>query len=459
MLAMTTTPSGRYAAGYIRESTEDPERDAEAQKAGQREDVIRVARSDGTDPASILWFDDWGRSGSEHAKRPQQERLLSEVRAGKVAVIYARALDRLMRSTRRLADLLDLAEKTGTRIVTQREGEVRQDNPSTWIFVNAIMMAAEYESRVGRIRAKAAMATKVREGQRIGRYEYGEDPSRPEQDLDAVLAAFDEAGSYNGASRLLNERKVPTRNGGDTLWSGTVVGKIVRRHRRDIAIQPKRQGAAPRTARLFAGLLRCEWCETHGNPGRYMTSMPRRVGWNGNKTETIAYFCSTGRMIDGHPRPLVIAESKVKPWVAKTLEPFKTIAASRMAKTTPEAAEVVQGQRDALKAEGARVLDLYQAGDLDKDEYTRRRDDVRARLEALERRGFLLHVFDTPGALQPVPLIDLGGDPATANAELRQLWTAILMRHRDGVMVPHDVLWQPGAKEWAEGRDPEEVGA
>jgi DNA invertase Pin-like site-specific DNA recombinase len=461
VLAMPTEqPGSRYAAGYIRESSEDFGRDLDAQKAGQREDIVMAARKDGTDPATLLWYDDWGRSGSEHAKRPQQERLLADVRAGKVAVIYARSLDRLMRSTQRLRDLWEATKSTGTRIVTLREGDVSGDNieenPSAWMFVQAIMTAAEYESRVGRVRAKASMATKRRDGTRIGRYDYGKDPNRPEQDVSKVLEAFDAAGSYNGAARFLNDWQVPTRSGGDVLWVGTVVGRIVRVHRRDIAIQPKRQGSAARAPRLFTGLLVCDWCTDHGQNAR-LTSMPRRVGWNGNKNETIAYYDSKGRALPRHPRPFVIAERKVKPWVEEQLKPYRTIAASRMAKTTPEEAEEVQRQREALEAQRGRLVDMYQGGDIDKGEYEQRRDTIRATLEGLERQGYLLRVLGTPGGLADAPLIDLDGSVADANAELRQLWSAIHLRHIDGILVPDRVDWQPGALEWAEGRGGEDI--
>ena len=89
----------RYAACYIRESMGE---DTDDSKEGQRQDCRTLATKDGTDPALLVEYDDWQRSGSESAKRPAQDKLIEDMRRGNVRVIYARSMDRLMRSTRKI---------------------------------------------------------------------------------------------------------------------------------------------------------------------------------------------------------------------------------------------------------------------------------------------------------------------------------------------------------------------
>src|SRR5687768_3268865 len=108
--------------GYLRESAGDALNDEE--REGQRIDIRRLAERDGHDPSTITWVDDWGRSGSRGSDRPAQARLMEDMAAGRVAVIYARAEDRLMRDMRGSLDFEDLARAHGIRIVTQREGDV-----------------------------------------------------------------------------------------------------------------------------------------------------------------------------------------------------------------------------------------------------------------------------------------------------------------------------------------------
>jgi len=433
--------TGKYPAAYIRESSEDWDRDLDAQKAGQREDVRAVATRDGADADRLHWYDDWGRSGSEHAKRPAQDRLLSDIRKGLVSVVYARSLDRLMRSTQRLRDLWQAAGATGTRIVTMREGDVSADkiesNPSAWMFVQSIMTAAEYESRVGRVRAQAGMATKRREGQQIGRLGYGDAPG---DRLDVLLAAWDRTRSFNGTAGELNDAKVPTRVKGAT-WDGLTVARIVRRHR----IVPKvvRQGVAATAPRIFSGLLRCSCGDT-------MTSMPRRAGVGRQKTETIAYYCRRAHTTPGHPRPYVIAEAKVRAWTEHELADVKTVLGERKARKRGKDAD--QQRRGALLATREGIGDAYAAGAYGavgsppaKATLARKLTKLDADLEGLEAAETVHLLAD--GNMTQVPYVDWTEDPGEVNERLRTLWTAVELGHVDSRLVPVKPQWVPGVWE------------
>ena len=84
----------RIIAGYVRESSGDTLNDAE--REGQRIDIRRLAERDGYAAASIVWYDDWGYSGTRR-DRPAYVRLRADISEGNVEVVYVRSVDRLGR--------------------------------------------------------------------------------------------------------------------------------------------------------------------------------------------------------------------------------------------------------------------------------------------------------------------------------------------------------------------------
>lgn len=440
-------PDPRRNVGYIRESSADEERDLDSQKRGQIEDIHTLARRDGLDPEGVHIYDDWGHSGSEHARRPAQQELLREVKAGRIATIYARSLDRLMRSTQRLAELWRLCGETGTRIVTLREGDVSpehiEQNPSAWMFVQSVMTAAEYESRVGRVRAQAGIATKRRDGTPIGRKPYGSDPDRPTEDVGVIMDAYAEGGSFLAASRILNNRGVPTRTGG--RWDTKTVGRIVRRvshvrdgHRGDFADQmgnvvcprcvSKRRGASVAAKRMFAGLLRCHCGET-------LTSMPRRG--------SIGYYCRSGHLagVSMHG-PYVVSEHKVRAWAQEQLDGWVNFVQERH--NAPDAATMRERLAD-LDARRARILDMYEAGDIDRSERERRLARNTAERQRVESALDVTTTF----VFQKEAIIDWTAKPAEINDRLRKVWQAVVMK-RNGGMTPLRAVWVPIPGEYGE---------
>lgn len=450
-----TATGSRYAAGYIRESSEESDRDPELQKAGQREDIATAAKRDGTDPATLREYDDWGRSGSEHARRPAQEQLLKDARAGQVAVIYTRSLDRLMRSTQRLRDLWVVCAATGTRIVTLREGDVSADkiesNPSAWMFVQSIMTAAEYESRVGRVRARASVATKRREGRPMGQLPYG---AAPGEDVARVRAAFHDAGSFLGAASRLNIADVPTRHGGK--WDTRTVSRILRKIGAAPPAVPSGRGVRATAPHLFSGLLLCD-C------GATLTSMVRGTSPSRRQAKpTTCYYCRNAHRDASHPRPYVIAEARVLTWAKEVLADYTTLNATRLGKLQ-RAAEGSTAKRAELLAKRDRWIEQYGEGLIGKAERDRKLADVAAELVRVEppKPFVIIGTGAVPGAFRQVSWVDWEGSPADVNAELRRIWSAIHLDHvpakngKPATWAPTRPDWLPGAREWVEGRDGE----
>lgn len=388
----------RYAAMYIRESTADEATD----KEGQLIDCRTIAARDGVDPTTLVLFDDWSRSGSEGARRPEQDRLMREIRADRVSVVYARSLDRLMRSTVLMAQFYRLCDEHKTRVVTLREGEMRDDNPSQWIARQSIMTAAEYESRVGKVRAAAGVATKRRNGIHIGRLPYGEVEG---ENVQTIIDAFTEAGSFLGACKLLNDRQVPARVG---EWNVRTVARILRRVN---AVEPgtQRGTAAGRQPRLFSGLLRCATCKT------ILTSMPSK--WS------VRYYCKTAHTHKNHPRPYLTSEAKITPWA---------MTESRRETRITQTAEKTSSAQASLDFTAKREAIINLAADL-----TITPDEARTRLRALEEAQQAVRTTERAVNVL-IKGVDWSLSVPEVNQALRSIWRYVEL---DTQMLPVRAQW------------------
>jgi DNA invertase Pin-like site-specific DNA recombinase len=449
----------RYPACYIRESSGEALNDRE--KEGQRLDCRSMAERDGLSVASLIEYDDWGRSGA--GMKPSQVRMIEDIRAGRVAVVYARSMDRLTREgAKATLDFLQLAEKHGTRIVTQREGElsasVLDADPSRWLGFSTLAQFAEYESRVGKARAVKAVATKRRNGQRLGQAPYG---AKPGEDAGAVVAAFREAGSYLGAARILATQGFKSRfsyrpsvrdgGGGMQGWSASTVKRIVQREAPElIPVGNRAKGARTRGAHLFSRLLICP------HDGCVLTTMPR-------KDASTAYLCREGhRAPKGtHPRPWAIAETRIRAWAVREL------AGQFEARKVIERDDGVEADITALDERKRRIVRAFTDGNLSDADYEAGIAAVDAelvRLQAAERASVTWRLG-----------LDWTLPEADVNSRLRDLWAGIRLAYvpmdgprkgvhtRDFDLVPVEPIWRTALDEYsaeaeAELRDPEAAG-
>jgi hypothetical protein len=153
------------------------------------------------------------------------------------------------RSTRQILDLTALCNAHGTSIVAVTGAQVDPRTADGRMLLSILTAVDEWQAEVQAERQvgvhqakKAAVADHERtcEGPDVcgdlkahrtaGALPYGEDPTRPDEDVDAVMTAFGKARSFLGAAKLLNAAgNVPARHGG--RWSATSVARIVSRVR------------------------------------------------------------------------------------------------------------------------------------------------------------------------------------------------------------------------------------
>jgi hypothetical protein len=252
------------------------------------------------------------------------------------------------------------------------------------LLANVLASVAQFESEVASERQHARNMTKRLRGESLRtRKLYGESEG---EDAGAVMAAFREAGSYAGASRLLNERAIPTRDGGP--WWAASVSVVVRRL--DPSIKAPARGARTVGAFALARLLICPSCK------RFLTGTggSARKPWR-------SYHCAHAGEDVPHGR-VSIAERKVLPWVREQLTGYR-LPGAKPADMTRERAD--------LDAKRARILGNFDDGLYTKAERDQRLQPVLDTLAALDAKE---------RAVNPAAL-DWDGDAGKLNTDLRTL--------------------------------------
>jgi hypothetical protein len=449
-------PNVGQAVEYLRRSVE---RDKSADKdrgAGQRAANAEQAARDGVQIART--FDgDWGTSGGRghRGERHAMADLIEAVRAGEVSAIYCHTTDRLARDVEYGMTLWNVCKDAGTII---RPGSQRFDPREPGYLTLWSVLLSQAEEDLDRITRKnvdvqdfgrdhAATCplpgrphvgrchlvgctdkTHCQYAHKHGRRKYGEDPGRPEESVAAVLAAFEAAGSFLGACKVLNAQGLPTRTGAKDGWNVLTVSRIVRRA---LPVPPAgRQGTrAGRQTRLFSGLLRCH-CDSP------MSSMPRPDG------RAVGYYCRAAHNNTAHPRPYVVSERFIRPWAEAIIaESYRRNASTLRDEADPGALAERTAELDAKRE---RVVDMYADGTLTKPERNKRLtaiEDDRARLAKMVTTGRRVRTFR-------IAPFDWARDPGVVNADLRDLWQRVEL---GADLRPVRAVWHPTEEYGEEG--------
>jgi DNA invertase Pin-like site-specific DNA recombinase len=359
---------------YIRRSVASRADPGDVSREFQTEEVRRLA---GDDADRLVIIDrDWGRSAAtdKTGRRLAFLAMLEDIEAGDVSALYAYSADRLARSVEWSARLLNACRRAGVTITTG-EGTFRPDDDAATDLFNFRAVVNESTLRQMEKKARATVARRKARNVEAGREPnagLGGKPYGPEVTAQ-VLAAYDQAGSFLGACKLLTApvgaevwsrgrlvgtglgvpsrlsgRPNPRQNGGTYGWNFRTVGRIVRRERSDV---PKvgRQGAAQRPRRLLSGLLVCH-C------GQILAP-------NGSAN----YTCRQAHNDSSHSRPYTVGERLLLPWLKAELAhlrlPVDAVTMGREA-SAERADLVTQRERLALGyARGGLTQATYEAED------------------------------------------------------------------------------------------------
>jgi DNA invertase Pin-like site-specific DNA recombinase len=413
------------AYGYIRKSVvHDPSRmlSPEMQEAA----ISRLAESNGDGEVVILSdLDVSGRKG--RSRRPGWDELLSAVEDGEAHAVYAYSLSRFARSVAQLADFFDLCDRKGVKIRVDRD-HIDTSTATGKLVGNVLASLAQFEADVASERVKDAfVAKRARDPQweGPGNRPYG---SKDGEDPAMVIEAFQEAGSFDGAARLLHQRGIPTRGkkeDGVGYWYGTTVRDIIRREAPNLIAPGVSRGSAAGSRQFrLSRLLACSTC------GTMMTGSYDR------RHDQVNYYCRLAR-VTPHARGNVL-ESKILPGVIDEASfAIPNIANAQRGSKEDEARAVdLAGKRD-------RWLEQYAEGLIDKAERDRR-------LAAIAEEESKLTAFRWVRRLT-LPPDPATSDPGKVNAYLRRLFSRIEVdMSQPGVRGPSP--WRPALTfEW---RDP-----
>ena len=142
----------------------------------------RVSTEDQNVRSQIQHCREWcDRTGLSHAEycdkvsgakvgREALDRLMADVRRGKVKVVVCYKLDRLGRSLVHLAQMIGEFDTCGVALVCPSQGiDTRADNPAGRLQMHVLMAVAEFERSLIRERTKAGLAAARERGSKLGR--------------------------------------------------------------------------------------------------------------------------------------------------------------------------------------------------------------------------------------------------------------------------------------------------
>jgi DNA invertase Pin-like site-specific DNA recombinase len=403
-------PTG--AVAYVRKSVAGRS-EADRSMDNQLAAIRALATRDGVALARV-YDADWGISAGreKRASRRALTELIDDVKAGTVTALYAYALDRLARDTENGLTLWHACAAAGVPIVTDSGRYDTSDSTDRLRFVLTTEMAAGQLDSITKTNRRVKARAKLNGTALGGRPVYGSDPKHPEELVSTIVAAVEEAGSFRGAARILDEAGVHPRFGG--AWEQESVALIYRRACPDAPAAEKRGQVSQARTSALSGLLRCA-C------GSTLSHHPRvgRVRADGTVTEAdgSSWYCRTAGVTRGHARPFMIADRVVRRWAINASAP-----AHEAAYLQPDLdGIVVKGVAEKRERIAQGVID----GTLSRDRALKALADLDALVKANDNRERAKLVI--------VRSVDWSGSEASINSELRAIWSRIEL---DGAMLP-----------------------
>jgi DNA invertase Pin-like site-specific DNA recombinase len=378
----------RQPVAYLRKSrvTSDRHVSWEVQLAAVNE---LAARNGDVNP---LVLSDWNKSGRKGADaRPGYAQLIEMIEAGQVSALYSYSLSRLSRSLSEFARLVDLCLANGVTIRLQAEPFLDFTTAAGRLMVAILAAFAQMEAELAQERARDTVAVRRARGDKIGAREF--------EDTDAVVKAYDQAGSILGAARLLTAWGVPTRNG-RSIWQPTSVRGILKRVAPDIMPSRPERGVKKNAPFMFYRLLRCH-C------GRFLTGVRYK---SGPMAGYVSYRCLQGR-VDVLHGPQSVPETAVLQWAieeAALLTPPDDVI---------QLAEDGTEKRNALRDRMTRLGRAFVDQMIPESEYADEKAQLERELASLEDVGRVV-------TLEP---ISWDRDPKDLNSALRAIWRFVQM--------------------------------
>lgn len=207
------------AIGYIRVSTEEQARSALGLEAQERA-ILLAAEQRGWDLVDVVT--DAGLSGSRK-DRPGLQSALARMRRKEAQFLVVAKLDRLSRSIRDGADVIDQASRQGWALVDLGSG-VDMSTPAGEMVAGVLLSAAQYERRLIGVRTKEGLASAKARGVPLGK-----PTSYPDDVLLRVRVLRETGQSLRKIAEALTADGVKTTKGG--TWYASSVRSLLNSER------------------------------------------------------------------------------------------------------------------------------------------------------------------------------------------------------------------------------------
>lgn len=202
--------------GYVRVSTVE-QGDSGAGLEAQREAILVEIERRGWELVRIA---EDVASGKALIGRRGLREVLDELDAGKAEALVVAKVDRLSRSLRDFADILEHGRRKRWQLVALDLG-VDTSTPSGEMLANTLAVFAQFERRLTGQRTKEALAVKRAQGVRLGR-----PPVLPVGVRRRIRGLRSRGHSLQAIADRLTDDQVPTAHGGKR-WYASTVAKVL----------------------------------------------------------------------------------------------------------------------------------------------------------------------------------------------------------------------------------------
>ena len=155
-------------------------------------------------PTKVSWYEDAGESGAK-ASRPAFDRLMADVRKGRVDLLVCFKLDRVSRSLVHAVQILDELRRHDVRLISLRDG-ISFDGPYGMLMYALVSGLAEIERGAIRERVKAGLRAARARGVRLGRTPADIDIDEARRLRDAGRTMAEVARHFGTSPRTLRRR-------------------------------------------------------------------------------------------------------------------------------------------------------------------------------------------------------------------------------------------------------------